>query len=77
MNDSNTAIHPGSRLTEDPLKVPPYYSSAVAKRTIFFLVICTLVAFSSGQSDCQICGDGFVVGTPDAVFAYPGQPEVP
>jgi len=29
------------------------------------------------SSGCSICGPGFCVGNPDAVFSFPGQPSVP
>lgn len=42
------------------------------------LILASLLASTRGQEEgCSVCGDGQRIGTPEAVFAFPGQPSVP
>jgi hypothetical protein len=40
------------------------------------LILAAFVVAVRGQG-CSVCGDGLAVTNPDAIFAFPGQPEVP
>lgn len=50
----------------------------LSTKTMIFraLVLATLVALTSSQETCSVCGDGQQVGNPEGIFSFPGQPVV-
>jgi len=51
------------------------YLACNVKMMIEFLILLSFVAFSHSQN-CSICGDGKIVGKPNAIFVFPGRPDI-
>jgi hypothetical protein len=50
--------------------------NSLNRQTMIIGLIFYVITVVNAQSKCSICGEGFNVGNPDAIFSYGDQPEV-